>query len=642
MRLSPLNVRTCQEDAEATSALEASISANGLIQRLEVHPFEDTSFSKGGKSDKDHRTFGVFAGGRRFRAIGKLIARGELPEDWPIDVKIRGDLTDAQITELSLSENILRRDLRPWEIHSAIATALDQGATAEEIAERTGQSLRWVRQQLRLGQLAPEIFAAYAAGDLAGDTARAFAATADQDVQRAAWAQFQQLPSFQQNDAHARQLLKVGDREHERLLAFVGDVEYRAKGGRFELDLFADGPERGRVVDEGLLRELAEKQFGRERSAIRLAAQNKDLAFASEPPTYAGHLDHSLEIHPRETKKDTSDWRIFLPDGQVFATLALDNEGHAEPRFWWASRKAKGAAEKAGKAPADRLPAHGNNAIHDNGGPYGQKARAAVKEEHGFTGDGLQIVRSLRRALLRSVLMAEAGAGGTLARDYLHWSMLRQQLGGAADAQTGARGLKSSWDGHESEPVELVRFFLEDEPSARDWDDMVEALANSDFMQMEDPAASLDAYLALPEHEKTVCATLLAGFALLRSANAPGWQIATHDHLAQLAGADDAALGNFWKPDARFLGLLPKMKRLELAQPHVGEAEFASWHKLKDKVLTGACAGALEHAAEPWIHPLLSFGADQSDSAGPEDDDEIDDPNVNDEASPAPAMEAVS
>jgi hypothetical protein len=164
---------------------------------------------------------------------------------------------------------------------------------------------------------------------------------------------------------------------------------------------------------------------------------------------------------------------------------------------------------------------------------------------------------------------------------------------------------------------------------------------------MEDAEATsaLEAYLSLPEQEKLVCASMLAGMALLRSANAPGWQIEAHDHLAALAGADDAALRDIWKPDARFFGLLPKMKRLELAQPHVGAPELASWSKLKDKVLTGACAGALEHAAEPWVHPLLSFnvGVKGPEYDGPEDeDDETDDPNVNDQADPTPAMAAVS
>lgn len=51
---------------------------------------------------------------------------------------------------------------------------------------------------------------------------------------------------------------------------------------------------------------------------------------------------------------------------------------------------------------------------------------------------------------------------------------------------------------------------------------------------------------------------------------------------------------------------LPRMKRLELAPPHLEPDVFRSWAKLADPVLSSATTGVLKDAG--WIHPLLSFG----------------------------------
>ena len=85
--LSPYNVRTNAKDAAATEGLEASIKERGLLYPLVVHPIA----GKKGKS-----SFGVLAGGRRYRAIGKLIEAKALPADWPIDVIVR-DFGEAEL-----------------------------------------------------------------------------------------------------------------------------------------------------------------------------------------------------------------------------------------------------------------------------------------------------------------------------------------------------------------------------------------------------------------------------------------------------------------------------------------------------------------------------------------------------------------
>ena len=159
--VSPLNVRQNVEDCEDTAWLEDSIAATGLIYPLVVHPLGDGMF-------------GALDGGRRFRAITKLIKDQRLPADWEVMCVVREHLTEAEMTELSLTAAIQPRELRPWEIDAAIVRAHRQGDSVADIVDRIGQPERWVRQRLALGDLWPDIFDAYAAGEISIEVARAY------------------------------------------------------------------------------------------------------------------------------------------------------------------------------------------------------------------------------------------------------------------------------------------------------------------------------------------------------------------------------------------------------------------------------------------------------------------------------------
>jgi len=677
LQISPLNVRQNKVAAEAVDALAENIAAEGMMFPLIVHPMALLGDEGGTISPSSSEAvgqqasapFGIYAGGRRWRAIGRLIEQGRLPADHPIECVVR-EFDPARITDQSLAENLLRRELEPWEVHAAIARSAAQGHTPDQIAATLGQDPLWVRQQLRLGTLAPEIFTAYADGQLSFDQAKAYAATEDHGLQLTAWKHFRSRPEWDARAHHIRAFLKIGDRELETLLRFVGDDAYRLAGGRFELDLFADGPaDRGRVVDEALLRQLAEQRLEDHRALERQLSGRPDLRFAKEPPQNAGTTDWGLQIDPVRGKG-----KLRLPDGDVIATLAIGDDGEVETAFWFASRKAKSAAARAasearvkGEAPpADanapvEVRAHfqGGRTIPDDGAfdgssRYAQAGRQVIKEKYGLTADGLEVIRSLRRALLRAMVAANAvrpwqggPLEGTLGRDYLIWSACRQELGGDKHTVTGARGLGDNWRYRDAEPA-VVRQFLEDEPVVHQWEQLVQQVAEMPFMAAADPADSLQLYVDLDEATKDLVAAILAGMALVRSANVPGWRVRAHDKLAELAGGDDQALRTGWRPTAAFMALFPKLKRLELAQPHVDPEAFRTWHKHDDRTITGATAGALEQA-EGWVHPLLSFNvgahAPAGDSAqglaGPDDAESESeqeagpvDPAVNDEHVP--------
>ncbi len=621
LAISPLNVRFNEEDCAAVEALSASIVAEGLLQPLVLHP------APKGADWAGTARFGVLAGGRRYRAIRRAIEAGELPADFPIAATVH-DLPDGAIILMSLSENLLRRNLRDYEVHRAIAAAHAEGLGVDAIARQTGQTVAFVGQQLRLGTLHPDVFAAYVAGDLAPDQARAYAATDDQALQAECFAHFRPLPRYEHSARNIHAFLRVGDRELARQLLFVGEAIYRARGGRYELDLFAEGSaaDRGRVVDEDLLHELVEEKLDTLRAQIRAALGERDLRFASRAPQYGGHDDTMLELPlPR------GGWpQLRLPrEGTVadfVAVIELGDEGEWRPRFFWESRKARADRRRGDthsaaptRATSAITPTEGEALGATRGDAYDTEARRIVRDEHGLTSDGLDVVRSLRRDLLRAMLVDDAADwldGQQLGRHYLTWSSLRIELGKSRDSQTGARGLAAEgWTESQREPRELLRDHRDGQLGWAGWTRALARVEAHPAFSLEDCAAALEAYLDAEGDFHAMAEAVLAGRALLRSANTPGWRVAAHDVLARRLGVTAPRLRELWEPNTAFVGMFGKLPRLALAQPFVETAAFTGWSKLKDKPLTGAVTAALQglqggseaEAAKAWVHPLLTF-----------------------------------
>lgn len=617
---SRLNVRTNAEDAEATAALEESIFNRGLLEPLVVHAVDYPD---------PPTPWGVLAGGRRLLAITRLIAAGRLPADWPIPASIFAG-SDAELIEMSLGENLLRRSLRDYEVHVAIKRAVDQGEDIAEVARSIGQEIWWVKRNLRLGNLAEPIFAAYAAGTLGKEQAAAYAATEDAALQLLVFEGLRRGPDYLHTPARIRAGLKVGDGEAARLLLFVGEAVYLGRGGVIERDLFDDNPHaRVRIANEELLRTLAEERLAVERERIRAEASRTDLRFAAAPPQFGGRTDEALEIRVATNKLPVHRY----PTDAIVATIDIDHDGQPFTRIWWASRAAKGAAEKAVGKTTPNLPpaAVGADvkaaeaiAMPDSG--YAQHGRAIVRDEYGLSADGLQLIRSLRRTFLRKLLLGKAASeGGHVARDYLIWAQARALipgLRGAISSDTGMRHIIGEW--HDSagdrEPADLWQDFAADLPGDRDWRTEVDLVRSLDFMTEPDSAQSLRLFLDADDQLKDGVAAVVVGFALLRSADTPGWRIAVHDVVAQACGANAPQLRRWWHPTAKWMGLFGRMFRLAAAEPLVDAATRAGWSRLKDGDIATAAAIALDpdshsdpgarYHASRWLPDLLAFGPD--------------------------------
>jgi len=610
--ISPFNVRRRVHDEAAIAELARSLVSSGQLHALTAHPMPD------GKG-KAGALYGVVAGNGRRLAFLSLIENGELPRDHPIDVNVHEGLSEGELLELSMAEGI-HRELRPYELYAGASRAYQSGRTYAQIAQANGQEIETVKQWCRLGALEPSIFAALEAGEISEGQARAFGSVEDHKLQLWAFEQVQASSMNSQRGADAiRRLLKVGDREQRKLLLFVGEEAYRNAGGRYDLDLFADtAEERGRVSDEGLLLELAEAMLEARRVELRERA-GRDVRFERDYPKNGdyGGVANDLEIADADI-----DEILHAPKADIFATVLVDHEGHLEERWWWASRKALRAYQKAsdatsptptpvsagpigkGTAPVATEKVLGGRAL-DGSYSYGDRtaANATIKLEQGLTTEGVDALREIRREVLRAGLVGEAQAGGDLGADFVIWCLARFELIGGYAHEFGARQLASSSDSILHGAGALAKRT----EAHRKWDGIVAYVESHPSMVEKDLVLAFRHYRGDKKVFRNVVAALVAGMMLNRSANADGYRVPLHDLLGQSCGlAHDDVVRQLVEPTEEMVALMPNAHRLAQAQPHIDGATRRALQTAKAKDTIGPVTRALR-GAKAWIHPMLKF-----------------------------------
>ena len=121
----------------------------------------------------------LICGERRFRAL-KLAG---LPT---MDVKvIRGKLTQAQLLEMNIAENLQRASLNPIERGNAFARMMQlEGITARDVAIRLHVSDAMVSRDLSLLNLSTELQARVASGEIPSTVGSSLARLADDETRR--------------------------------------------------------------------------------------------------------------------------------------------------------------------------------------------------------------------------------------------------------------------------------------------------------------------------------------------------------------------------------------------------------------------------------------------------------------------------
>lgn len=150
-----------QFDEDALAELSDSILKHGVLQPLLVRPMPDGGYQ-------------LVAGERRWRA-SRMAGLTEVP------VVIRS-LTDSQVAELALVENLQRENLNPIEEANGYAELSEKfGYTQEEISEIVGKSRSTIANALRLLNLPETVRELVSNGSLSMGHAKAILSVESDD-----------------------------------------------------------------------------------------------------------------------------------------------------------------------------------------------------------------------------------------------------------------------------------------------------------------------------------------------------------------------------------------------------------------------------------------------------------------------------
>lgn len=148
-------------DEQALSELADSIREHGIIQPLLVRPLETGGYQ-------------LVAGERRWRAA-RMIGLAEVP------VVIK-EMTETEVMELALIENLQRQDLNPLEEAAGYRELMTTyGLTQDQVAKRVGKSRSAVANCLRLLTVPEEIQPFLRSGQLSAGHVKALAGMSDRE-----------------------------------------------------------------------------------------------------------------------------------------------------------------------------------------------------------------------------------------------------------------------------------------------------------------------------------------------------------------------------------------------------------------------------------------------------------------------------
>lgn len=297
--LSDANVRKVLHE-EGIAELAALIESQGLLQRLAVVGQPDGRFA-------------VVAGGRRLRAMQRLVAEGRWSASQPAECKL---YDDTRAVEVSLAENCGREA----DEMEAFRQLVEAGMSVAQVAGRFGVSVLTVERRLKLARLAPRFLAMYRADEIEADQLQALALTEDHAAQDAVW---DGLPSYDRDAWSIRRVITEqscsGD---SRLARFVGIEAYEAAGGAVRRDLFAspedaasvylDNPVLLQTLAMEKLRSLAEEVRTEGWGWVDCLAEGDGLALRS----YGREVQREREPTPEEA--------------QVFAALEAQRQALCE------------------------------------------------------------------------------------------------------------------------------------------------------------------------------------------------------------------------------------------------------------------------------------------------------------------------
>jgi ParB family chromosome partitioning protein len=196
-------------DDEKLAALAESIKQHGIVQPLIVQ--------------QDGNMYRIVAGERRWRA-----ARLAGIDTVPVIVR---DLSDRQVMEVALIENLQREDLNPVEEAEAYEKLISEfGMTQEEVASIVGKSRPAVTNAIRLLSLSDDIKTRLISGEISSGHARALLAIDDAKLQLKA---MQEIIEKEMSVRETEKLIKQFTAQKKQKAPKRPDADYQAIEERF-------------------------------------------------------------------------------------------------------------------------------------------------------------------------------------------------------------------------------------------------------------------------------------------------------------------------------------------------------------------------------------------------------------------------
>ncbi|SEK03500.1 Chromosome segregation protein Spo0J, contains ParB-like nuclease domain [Sphingobium sp. AP50] len=549
------NVRKKPSSAASDAELSASLLSVGLIQPMVVSVREDGGYA-------------VEAGDRRRRLLTALAEADPSRKALTFPcVKIE-DL--SKITEISMAENRAREAMSLPDVYMGFAAirAERPEATLEELGAMFGYDVARTARIMRIANLHPEIMALYSTGEIDDGQAQAYAATEDRSLQIAVYRQLEKeaTHAHQKNASAIRKAMKSGDHELTKLMCYVGVDAYRAAGGEFEADLFAqDGA--GIVQNPDVLRDLAEQRKAEdmdrfEHNIVRNGRMlgekwgRADLEFswATTPPQIKqyGYLSTDHELRIREPKRgplskdrakihasmtsrlaamigeddeplpgqeeayeklvaeiaelDAQRTVILPKKGAVVGIASIENDGRFDVELWFADRAAKGAELPKGAT--------------EQRGPKPEPTPAeAERARFGLSKDNMQVMMLIRRDMIRAELMQSASAGSSLALDFMLFTQARtiltptQGYGNTVYFHGEHQGINDL--PHDEDGTTKIHDLVKVRPERAAWLTTKEGLASGAWVTARDPIEGFALFRQLSDSDKNKVAGMIAGHMLL-------------------------------------------------------------------------------------------------------------------------------
>jgi len=278
--LSTLNMRAGKTiDADFVN----SIKNNGVVQALLVIKCED---------DDIHE---VVAGRRRYLALKSLEKKGAIDSDVLVPCSVT---TEAKARTASIVENLHRQIPHRSEIHTAINKLAEDGKTKKDICSSINISSIEYEQTIRLANLHPRIYKAYAGGKLTDSQAQAFAATDDAKKQISIWKQ----SDFDTNISpfQIKKMIATGITSNDTAVRYIGMKAYKDAGGSSVHDLFED---TYHLNDADLVKDLVRKKLQKDIIIFKEAEPSWKWTTVYVPNFYGDEIKIQHRLHPKRRKK---------------------------------------------------------------------------------------------------------------------------------------------------------------------------------------------------------------------------------------------------------------------------------------------------------------------------------------------------